>query len=291
MKLSNGVVFQNRQEDLYDSNEFITELEKYIEPTDELSAVLLENGQLKAVSQSTLWYGFNGLNVKLFLSEWRDKLAELKQFRKDTYTDKFTNGKTITISRSYGDHRFTDKELNDLYAGKEIEITFNTQWGNTRTVTGKIEKKDWPEKEIIFWGFITHSLEDTESIFVEGIYKGQQIKFKNSFSDHKYTEEEIENLLKGNAIYVIYTGSKGPAAARIKLVQYQNDYYKAQPEFDTPPVFWFGHEFTIKEIEQLHMGNILEHAQLISSKGNIYVADLRWHDGRLQRRGKDGVWK
>ena len=139
MKLSNGVVFQNRQEDLYSSNEFITELEKYIEPTDELSAVLLENGQLKAVSQSTLWYGFNGLNVKLFLSEWRDKLAELKQFRKDTYTDKFTNGKTITISRSYGDHRFTDKELNDLYAGKEIEITFNTQWGNTRTVTGKIE--------------------------------------------------------------------------------------------------------------------------------------------------------
>lgn len=291
MKLRNGVVFQNRQEDLYDSKEFVEELEKYIEPADELSAVLLENGQLKAVSQSTLWYGFNGLNVKLFLSDWRDKLAELKQFRKDTYTDKFANGKTITISRTYGDHVFTDKELKDLYAGREIEITFNTQWGNSRTVTGRIEKKDWPEKEIIFWGFITHSIDEKESNFIEGTYRGQQIKFKNSFSDHKYTEDEIQKLLSGKAIYVIFTNKDGKqSAARIKLIQYQNDYYKANPDFDVPPVYWFGHEFTVEEIETLHMGQVLEQAQLISSKGNIYRADVRWSNGRLQKLTKDG-WK
>ena len=290
MKLSNGVVFQNRQEDLYDSNEFIEELERYIEPADELSAVLLENGQLKAVSQSTLWYGFNGLNVKLFLSEWRDKLTELKQFRKDTYTDKFANGKTITISTTYGDHRFTDKELHDLYAGREIEITFNTQWGNSRTVTGKIEKKDWPEKEIIFWGFITHSIEDKESNFVEGTYKGQQIKFKNSFADHKYTEDEVNKLLDGNSIYVIITNKNGKqVAVRLKLIQYQNDYYKAQADFEVPPVYWAGHSFTVVEIEQLHLGRSLR-TNLISSKGNIYPAEIRWKDGRLQRKVKDG-WK
>lgn len=290
MKLSNGVVFQNRQEGLYNSDEFIEELERYIEPTDELSAVLLENGQLKAVSQSTLWYGFNGLNVKLFLSEWRDKLNELKQFRKDTFTGKFVDGKTITISRSYGDHRFTDKELNDLYAGREIEITFNTQWGNTKTVTGKIEKKDWPEKEIIFWGFITHSLEDKESNFVEGVYKGQQIKFKNIFADHKYTEDEINQLLNGDSIYIIITNKNGKqVAVRVKLIQYQNDYYKAQPDFDVPPVFWAGHNFTIDEIKHLHLGRTLN-TSLVSSKGNIYPAEIRWKDGRLQRKVKDG-WK
>lgn len=290
MVLRNGVVFQNRQEDTYDSAEYIADLEKYIEPTDELTAVLLEGGQLKAVSQSTLWYGFNGLNVELFLEEWRNKLEELNQFKKDTFTGKFVNGKTITISRTYGDHRFTDQELNDLYEGKEIEITFNTQWGNTRVVRGKLEAKDWPEKEIIFWGFITHSLEDKESNFTEGTYKGQRIKFRNSFKDYKYTEEEIHKLLEGNAIYVIITNSNGKkVAVRLKLIQHENNYYKADPDFKVPPVYWAGHTFSLDEIEQLHMGRTIN-TNLISSKGNIYPAEIRWKDGRLQRKVKDG-WK
>ena len=290
MKLSNGVVFQNRQEDLYNTDEFVEELERYIEPTDDLSAVLLENGQLKAVSQSTLWYGFNGLNVKLFLSEWRDKLVELKQFRKETYTDRFVNGKTITISRQYGDHRFTDQELRDLYAGREIEISFTTQWGNTRTVTGKIEKKDWPEKEIQFWGFITHSIEEKESNIIEGIYKGQKIKFKGIFADHKYTEDEINKLLKGDSVYVIITNRNGKqVAVRIKLIQHQNDYYTVQADFEVPPVYWAGHAFTVEEIEHLHLGRSL-YTNLISSKGDIYAAEIRWRDGKLQRRVKNG-WK
>lgn len=290
MKLRNGVVFQNRQEDTYDTNEYVEQLEKYIEPSDELNAVLIENGQLKAISQSTLWYGFNGLNVKLFLEEWRDKLNELKQFRKDTYTGKFVNGKTITISRTYGDHRFTDKELIDLYEGKEIEISFNTQWGNTRTVTGKLESKDWPEKEIIFWGFITHSIDEKESNYIEGIFRGQQIKFKNSFADHKYTEDEINKLLNGDSIYIAITNKNGKkVAVRIKLIQYQNNYFKAHPDFEVPPVYWAGHSFTMGEIEQLHLGRTLN-TNLISSKGNIYPAEIRWKDGRLQRRVKDG-WK
>ena len=289
MKLSNGVVFQNRQEDLYDTKEFVEDLERYIEPTDELSAVLLENGQLKAVSQSTLWYGFRGLNVKLFLSEWRDKLAELNQFQKEKVTGKF-EGKTITISRQYGDHRFTDQELRDLYEGKEISITFTTQWGNSKTITGKLDKKDWPEKEIIFWGFISKSVEEKESNFIEGVYKGQQIKFKNSFSDHKYTEDEINKLLNGESIYIIITNKNGKqVAVRIKLIQYQNDYYKAHPDFEVPPVYWAGHNFTVEEIEHLHMGRSLN-TNLISSKGNIYPAEIRWRDGKLQRKVKDG-WK
>ena len=154
MRLSNGVIFQNRQEDEYDSEEYIKELEEYIEPSDELSAVILEDEQLQAVSDSTLWYGFYGVNVKLFLEEWREKLKELNKHRKNKYTNKFINGKTITISRSYGDHIFSDKELLDLYEGKNISFTYNTQYGNIKFVTGKLDKKDWPENEIIFWGFI-----------------------------------------------------------------------------------------------------------------------------------------
>lgn len=290
MRLRNGVIFQNRNEDSYSSDEFIKELEEYIEPSDELTAVILEHDQLKAISNSTLWYGFYGLNVKLFLEEWRDKLNELKKYRKEQYTGKYIDGKTITISRSYGDHRFTDKEIQDLYEGKTITISFNTLYGNKKEVTGKLDKKDWPENEIVFWGFITNSIEEKENTIVEGIYQGKVIKFKNKFADHLFTESEIQSLLDGDSIYIKITNKNGKeVAVRLKLVPYQNDYYKANADFNVPPVFWAGKSFSLHEIEMLHLGHSLE-AHLVSTTGEMYSAEIRWKDGKFERKTKDG-WK
>lgn len=290
MRLSNGVAFINRQEDLYNSEEFIAELEKYIEPSDELNGVILENSQLKAVSESTLWYGFKGLNVKLFLEEWRNKLAELQKYRKEKYTGKYIDGKTITISRVYGNYRFSDKECQDLFEGKFITISFDTQYGNTRTVSGKLEKKDWPENEIEFWGFITHDLDTQNSGYVEGLFGGQKIKFKNNFGGHTFTEDEIESLLKNEAIYIKIINKNGnKVAVRLKLIPQTDDFYQLSPDFAVPPIKWSGKEFSEEEIKRLHLGYSIV-GTFISNSGNIYSQEIRWRDNKIERKTKEG-WK
>ena len=283
MVLKNGLIFLNRQEDKYNSEEIIKDLEELVEFPDELDAVILQNNRLEAVHQSTRWYGYNGVNVKRFLEEWRNKLKELNKFKKDTVTAQFVTGHMITISKSYGDHIFSDQEIKDLFEGKSIVITFNTQWGNERTVQGKIEKKDWPEKEIEFYTFVTQDLNNIETDFVEGLYQGEKIKFKNKFADYKFTQEDIDTLLNAKPIYCIITNSNGNrTAVRLTLVHMKDNYYKLNPAWDVPRYRFskYDREFTSQELEQLDNGHsiILEGSAVDGS----YTKEIRWKDGQFQ---------
>lgn len=304
-ELKCGTVFVNKQEDRYPSTDYLPDLNEYVTADHELTYIILREGKFEAVyKNNTTWYGFNGLNVKRFLDEWSEKLDEIKKYAKETINS--PDGR-ITITRIFSGHRFTDQEVADLFAGKEIEFQCTTQYGNERIVRGKLAYKDMDEgkaeddknrKYLKYWGFIPTSFRDIEtneeiefkSDFAEGFYEGKQIKFRNHFKDYKYTEDDIKTLLEGKPIFVIITNSNGKkVAVRLKLIHHENNYYKADPDFRVPPVRWAGHDFTLSELEQLYSKHIIK-TNLISSKGNIYPAELKWEDGRLKRKTKDG-WK
>lgn len=290
MQLGNGIIFINRQEDRYNTEEFAREIMEYAEPHIQPDGIILENDTLKGILRSTMWYGFGGVNVKLFFEEWRKIQADLERNRpKESITKTYEpTGQMITMSKSYGGYHFTDKELDDLYAGKSIVITFTTQYGNERTVEGRLQKKDWPEKEIQFWAFVTKDLDNQEDNMVTGIYQGEKIKFKNQFADHKLTEEEINKLLSGKAIYLVITNKNGKrTSVRVKLTKVDNDFYKLQGQFDDIPYCMFsGRELTPNEIEQLHLGRVVLLQNLLTRDGKLYSTEVRWKDGKYQVKKK-----
>lgn len=292
MILGNGLIFQNRQEDKYDTEELTKDLLEYCDQHTMPDCVILENDQLKGVLRSTLWYGFHGTNVKLFFEEWKTIWGELEKNKpKESITRRYEpTGHMITMSKNYGTYHFSDKELEDLYAGKSIVITFVTSYGNERTVEGRLEKKDWPEKELQFWAFVAKDLENKEDSMITGIYQGEKIKFKNQFADHKLDDDEVSKLLNGKAIYAVITNKNGNrSSVRIKLVKVENDYYKLQGSFEDVPYCTFsGRELTPDEIERLHLGQVVLLENLTTKDGRQYSTEVRWKDGKYQTKKKNG---
>jgi DNA topoisomerase-3 len=61
------------------------------------------------------------------------------------------NGQQIKFNREWAGHRFTDAEVEDLLAGKEITITANKKSGGTFEATGSLGKGEFNGHE--YWGF------------------------------------------------------------------------------------------------------------------------------------------
>lgn len=229
MRLSNNVFFQNMSN--VDPEPIIEQLESLIEPQDELIAVRVVNGSLQAMSPSVLWYGFHGCDVPRFLEEWRAKLQDIKSHQKEQYCGKNAQGLTITFSRVYGGYRFTDQECEDLLAGRPVKFAFTSQYGNTREITGYLQEKTWDEKEIKFYSIVSKDFNNNNGI-ITGKLNGQDIRFKDRFADHKYTQSEITTLLRGQEIYISFTNKNGNTGyAHIRLVPYKDDFYKADAKF------------------------------------------------------------
>ena len=283
-ELKNGIKFVNvncKDEEL--ENEVIQDLEK-ISDRNGLDYVYLRNDSLEAVNQSTLWYGFKGLNVNYFYKEWCDKFAELNKYRSESVTRSYMDKFLVTIKSSYGDHIFTEEELDKLFKGESITITFNTKYGNSRTVSGKIEQKDWAEKEIKFYTFVTHDLDNQASQFIETTINGKPARFKGTFADYTFTEEDIRNFSNNRSVYAIITNSNGNrSSVKLDLEHVDNDYFKVQPNWDVPRCRFSvrDKEFTAEQIKNFDYGRS-ETVELISKAGKAYTTELRWRDGQYQ---------
>ena len=209
MRLSNGIIFQNRQEDKYSTEKIIAEIDECANQHTAPDAIILEEDRLKGMYKSTLWYGFEGTNVREFFSEWEDVRRELEKNQpKESITKEYEPlGMMVTMSKNYGSYQFSEEELDKLYKGDTIEINFTSQWGNTKHIKGRLDRRTWDDKNIVFWAFVTEDLQSPEENIVTGIYQGQKIRFKNQFGTHKLTEDEIKRLLNGESIYVVITNN------------------------------------------------------------------------------------
>lgn len=284
MQLSNGIIFLNRQADKYNTEQFISQIEEFTNHHTAPDAIILEQDQLKGMFRSTLWYGFKGTNVQLFFEEWEREYVELsKNQPKNSITKMYEpTGNMITMSKSYGSHEFTEQELDKLYKGDTIEFDFTSQFGNTKRISGKLDKKDWPEKEIIFWAFVSKDLRAQEDNMVTGIFRGEKIKFKNQFADYKLSKEDINKLLDGKILYTVITNKNGKrTSVRIKLVPVEGDYYKLQGTFDGLPYCTVsGKELTGVEIERFHLhpGEFFLLNGLKTRDGGTYSTEVAWKD-------------
>lgn len=60
-------------------------------------------------------------------------------------------GKQIDFKKEWGGHKFTDKEIEDLIAGKSIKFKFKTKKGKEMEVSGKLEQQTMGKAK--FYGF------------------------------------------------------------------------------------------------------------------------------------------
>lgn len=148
---------------------------------------------------------------------------------KDKYSGMW-NGKSVSFNRVFGGHRFTDQECEDLCNGKEVRL-IGLQ-GKNGTYNAKGVLADQVYKGVKFVGFsITGYLNDdgtdkvsssggaSSSEYATGIWKKKQVRFKREFGGHRFTDDEVEALLKGKEIsfQAVSSNTGNPYTAKGKL--------------------------------------------------------------------------
>ena len=138
------------------------------------------------------------------------------------------NGQEVAFKKTYGEHTFTADEVTKLLAGETI--TFTTSKGS---LSGKLAIQEYQGRKYV--GFKAEY--PKEEGYVYGNWKGRDIRFKDTFMKHTFTEDEARQLLAGGKI-VIKGVSKSDkemvVAGGLAEQTYQGRKYVAfKPEFDT----------------------------------------------------------
>ena len=92
-------------------------------------------------------------------------------------------------------------------------------------LNGKLEKQK-TSSGVVFYGVKAEF--PLREGYVKGVFKGKEITFKGSWSDHVFTQAEIDKLLAGETISITYTSKKtgNPATATGKL---EKQSYQGKP--------------------------------------------------------------
>ncbi len=120
-------------------------------------------------------------------------------------------GETITFKNIWSDHQFTATEIQSLLNGEQITVTAKSKQGTSLSVTGKLAKQEYKGKK--YWGFSydRNNLKFIDNDHFQGVYAptGKEIRFKNAWSTHKFTDDEKEKLLQGKKIRIKLRTKKG----------------------------------------------------------------------------------
>jgi DNA topoisomerase-3 len=127
----------------------------------------------------------------------------------------------------------------------------------------------------------------------EGDWNGRHVRFTRVFGGHRFTDEEVAELLAGKPISFAAksgrTGNDYMAYGYLAEQSFTNDrgedikYVGFKLDFDsapqTPPMVFSGHTFTEKERAALERGETIHVEGLVSKRtGNSYEADISWGD-------------
>lgn len=151
------------------------------------------------------------------IGKWRDLLSEDEVGEVERVWGVF-EGKKIAFKRVWGGYRFTDDEVKELLAGKEITIDKTDKNGNK--ITGKLAQQDY--KNWKFYGFTP--------IFKNEFKPKGLIKYK-SFGEHEFTKEELEKLSQGKKVYIKGLYSRRKNKYYDAFVYYDKKEDKLKPEF------------------------------------------------------------
>lgn len=128
--------------------------------------------------------------------------------------------------------------------------------------------------------------------YFEGLWKGQHIRFKRVYAQHRFTDKECEALLAGKEITVDdfvsqKTGKTYCARGQLARKIYNDREYVGfdiSEYVDKIPESYLGHEFTESELDKLYAGEHVVIEGYTSKKGNKFSADTTWEEGDNGRK-------
>ena len=127
-------------------------------------------------------------------------------------------GEVVVFKNSYAGHMFSDEEIEALLSGKSLTINCRSKDMTEYTVSGKLGQGEY--KGHRYWGFIRDTEEGgseervTASFVPPGKKRKVNVSFKRTWGGHRFTDEEVRDLLAGKTITIDYVTKAGiPAQA------------------------------------------------------------------------------
>lgn len=118
------------------------------------------------------------------------------------------NGAKVKIPDSCKGYTFTQEELNTLFNGGSV--TFEGKDFNGKPVKTSVKLGYVNYKGHQYVGF-------HDASYCYGVWNGEEIKFKRSFMNYAFTDEDCDRLLAGEDISFTVQGEKGPMQVSGKL--------------------------------------------------------------------------
>lgn len=123
----------------------------------------------------------------------------------------------------------------------------------------------------------------------EGLWNGREVKFNRNYSGHRFTDEEVTQLLNGEEITCEFVGKNGPYKATGKLEEQEyngNKYvgFSRTGFVSEIPDVWCEHTFTPEEKQLLRDGQMIRIDGFVSKKGNVFSANIKWVEENGRKR-------
>lgn len=116
------------------------------------------------------------------------------------------NGDEIKFKRSFMGYTFSDADCETLLNGGSITFVGTTKDGRQMELTGKLERQK-TDGGIEYVG-LKAEFPQREG-YVRGTFKGKAVEIKGSWSDHKFSDEELAKLFNGETITITFTKKNG----------------------------------------------------------------------------------
>ena len=125
-------------------------------------------------------------------------------------------GQEIKFKRTYMGHTFSDADCQKLLSGEQLSFEATMKDGTKQMLKGKLEKQKTSSGTVFYGVKAEFPLKEG---YVRGVFKKENVTFKGSWSDHVFTEDEVNRLLAGETITITYTSKKdgNPVQASGKL--------------------------------------------------------------------------
>lgn len=175
----------------------------------------------KVLTFEGLDFNKNPMQVSIKLAHMTYKGKPYVGFQDAAYFYGNFKGEEIKFKRTYMGYNFSDAECNSLLNGAELTFTGTMKDGSTAELKGRLEKQK-TSNGIVFYGVKAEF--PLREGYVRGTFKGQTVSFKGSWSDHVFTQDEVDKLLAGETITIEYTakdGHKKPVSGKLEKQSYQ----------------------------------------------------------------------
>lgn len=160
----------------------------------------------EAVEFSGKDFNGNPIPVGVKLAKMTYKGKPYVGFQDQAYHYGVFGGEEIKFKRTFMGHRFSDEECETLLSGGTVAFTGTNREGQAQELSGKLEKQK-TESGTTYWGVkVQFPLREG---YVRGVFKKQEATIKGSWSDHVFTQDEVDRLFAGETISVLYTAKDG----------------------------------------------------------------------------------